>query len=85
MLMKLAKHYVLWGFRLSSFDLLMFADYNAQPHVLKVPYDPLHPCNREALGRYLKYCWQTLIRCYSMATKLGMDPKDVKYPVDDTN
>lgn len=68
-----------------ALDILTFADYIPQPRKLKVPYDPLHPSNREALGRYLKYCWQTLVRCFLMATELGMDPEDVEYPQNGMN
>lgn len=89
MLMKFAKHYVLWGFRLSLHWTFLSNQHGCSQTTMRS-----RVCSRslmilsirvtEAFGRYLKYCWQTLVRCYSMATKLGMDPEDVKYPVNDT-
>lgn len=38
----------------------------------RVPHDPLHPLNRNDLARYLKYCWQILIRCDMLAKALDI-------------
>lgn len=57
-----------------ALDIMEFADYKPPKSKLNTPHDPLHPSNREELGKYLKYCWQTMVRCYTMATELGMDP-----------
>jgi hypothetical protein len=40
---------------------------------LRIEHDPLHPENCEALGQYLKYCWQIIVRCDMMAREIGMD------------
>jgi hypothetical protein len=39
---------------------------------LEIPDDPFHPANRDELAKYLKYCWQLLVRCDMMATALGL-------------
>lgn len=39
---------------------------------LNEPHDPLHPSNREELGRYFTYCWRVLVNCDMMAKALGM-------------
>jgi hypothetical protein len=38
---------------------------------LAIPHDPFHPANRDELAKYVKYCWQLLVRCDMMATALG--------------
>lgn len=55
---------------------MAFADYKPPVGKFNVPHEPLHQSNRTALGGYLKNCWQTMVRCYTMATELGMDPVD---------
>lgn len=40
---------------------------------LQVPHDPFHPDNRDELAKYLKYCWQLLVRCDMIASALGME------------
>ncbi|PLB46669.1 hypothetical protein P170DRAFT_511364 [Aspergillus steynii IBT 23096] len=57
-----------------ALDVMDFAGYRPPRGRLGVPHDPMHPGNREALGQYLKYCWQTMVRCYTLATEMGMDP-----------
>ncbi|CAI7590724.1 unnamed protein product [Penicillium pancosmium] len=59
-----------------ALEIMKFADYKTPKSKLDPPHDPLHPANREALGQYLKYCWKTLVLCYTMATEIGMDPLD---------
>ena len=39
---------------------------------LQVPHDPFHRDNRAELAKYLKFCWEVLVRCDMMATALGM-------------
>ncbi|KJZ73509.1 hypothetical protein HIM_07065 [Hirsutella minnesotensis 3608] len=43
------------------------------PGRLPVSRDPLHPDNREELGKYLTYCWQLIVRCNMMAQALGKE------------
>ncbi|KAK4033142.1 hypothetical protein C8A01DRAFT_19873 [Parachaetomium inaequale] len=38
---------------------------------LEIRHDPFHPANRDELAKYVKYCWQLLVRCDMMATALG--------------
>jgi hypothetical protein len=38
---------------------------------LEIRDDPFHPVNRDELAKYVKYCWQLLVRCDMMATALG--------------
>ena len=59
-----------------ALEIMKFANYKTPKSKLDPPHDPLHPANREALGQYLKYCWKTLVLCYTMATEIGMDPLD---------
>lgn len=59
-----------------ALETMKFANYKTPKGKLDPPHDPLHPANREALGQYLKYCWKTLVLCYTMATAIGMDPVD---------
>lgn len=59
-----------------ALDIMAFADYKPPKGKLNIPHDPLHPSNGAALRQYLKYCWQSMVRCYTMATELGMDPID---------
>jgi hypothetical protein len=63
-----------------ALEIMKFADYKSPKGKLDPPHDPLHPMNREALGQYLKYCWKTLVLCYTMATEIGMDPLDRMNP-----
>ncbi|KAJ5974556.1 hypothetical protein N7481_011766 [Penicillium waksmanii] len=60
----------------SALEIMKFANYKTPKSKLDPPQDPLHPANREALGQYLKYCWKTLVLCYTMAIEIGMDPLD---------
>ncbi|KAJ5288719.1 hypothetical protein N7478_001749 [Penicillium angulare] len=57
-----------------ALDILISADYEERPRKLKVPRHPLH-----ALGKYLKYCWQTLVRCSAMAAEVVMHPENPEY------
>lgn len=54
-----------------AFDVMEFADYTPKWR-LNVPHDPFHPSNREELDRYLKYCWQLVVRCDVVAKGLSM-------------
>lgn len=56
---------------LSNF-ILETASYTAQRR-LPVPGHPLHQANRVELEKYLKYCWQLLVRCTMLGQALGMD------------
>lgn len=52
-----------------ALDVMELAGYEAP---LRVPHDPFHPSNRNELARYLKYCWQILVRCDMLAKALGV-------------
>lgn len=52
--------------------VMSFAHYQAPKGRLLVSDDPLHPSNREELGKYLKYCWQVLVRGHVLMNELGM-------------
>ncbi|KAK4225241.1 hypothetical protein QBC38DRAFT_483421 [Podospora fimiseda] len=51
--------------------ILEMAEYAPRGR-LQVPHDPFHRDNREELGKYLKFCWEVLVRCDMMAGALGM-------------
>lgn len=55
-----------------SNSILGMASYTAQRRLL-VPDHPLHPENRDELKKYLKYCWQLIVRCTMLGQTLGMD------------
>ncbi|KAJ5259574.1 hypothetical protein N7478_012555 [Penicillium angulare] len=55
-----------------SIEILDFADYSPKGRV-KIPHDPFHPENRERLAKYLRYCWQLLVRCDMLIRELGMN------------
>lgn len=57
-----------------ALDIMELADYNPINGQLDPPYDPLHPLNREQLDKHLKYCWQTMVRCFMITKVLGLDP-----------
>lgn len=57
-----------------ALDIMELANYEPAHRKLDPPHDPLHPSNREQLGKYLKYCWQTMVRCSLMMKELGFDP-----------
>jgi hypothetical protein len=50
--------------------VLQLAQYLPQRR-LEIPHDPQHPQNRTELHKYLKYCWQLLVRCEMIARALG--------------
>jgi hypothetical protein len=52
-------------------DIMELAEYEPRGR-LQVPNDPFHPANREELDKYLKYCWQVLVRCDMMGAAIGM-------------
>jgi len=52
-------------------DIMARADYAPRGR-LPVPHDPFHPDNRAELDKYLKFCWEVLVRCEMLATALGM-------------
>lgn len=54
-----------------ALDVMELADYTPRRR-LNVPHDPFHPSNTEELAKYLKYCWQLLVRCDMMANELGI-------------
>lgn len=39
---------------------------------LPVAHDPFHLQNREELDKYLKYCWELLVRCTMVTVELDM-------------
>ncbi|KFA79450.1 hypothetical protein S40288_07584 [Stachybotrys chartarum IBT 40288] len=41
--------------------------------LLPVEHDPFHPDNRVELEKYLKYCWQLLVRCELIARVIDFD------------
>lgn len=53
-------------------DIMEMAEY-APVGRLQVPHDPFHRDNRGELAKYLKYCWELLVRCDMMAGALGME------------
>jgi hypothetical protein len=55
-----------------ALDIMDFADYKSKRR-LNIAHDPLHTSNGEELAKYLKYCWQLLVRCDMMAKELGME------------
>lgn len=52
-----------------ALDVMEFAGYQVPR---RVPHDPFHPFNRNDLARYLKYCWQILVRCDMLAKALNI-------------
>ncbi|KAK3898227.1 hypothetical protein C8A05DRAFT_19145 [Staphylotrichum tortipilum] len=52
-------------------EIMAFAGYAPRGR-LQVPHDPFHPENREELAKYLRFCWEVLVRCDMMAVALGM-------------
>ncbi|KAL4878089.1 hypothetical protein BJY04DRAFT_196704 [Aspergillus karnatakaensis] len=56
-------------------DILQLAEYDGSgPRSrLYIAHDPLHPENRDALIKYLTYCWLTLVRCNMLAHALGIE------------
>jgi len=52
-------------------DIMERAEYVPRGRLL-VQHDLFHPENREELIKYLRYCWELLVRCDLMATALGM-------------
>jgi hypothetical protein len=46
---------------------------NVRLRRLPVEHDPLHPENREELGKYLKFCWALMVRCEVVARVIGLD------------
>ncbi|KAH6851359.1 hypothetical protein B0I37DRAFT_134012 [Chaetomium sp. MPI-CAGE-AT-0009] len=52
-------------------DIMAMAEYTPRGR-LPVPHHPFHRENWDELAKYLKFCWQVLIRCDMMASALGM-------------
>ena len=52
-------------------DIMQRAGYAPRGR-LRVPHDPFHPDNREELAKYLRFCWEVLVRCEMLAAALGM-------------
>ncbi|KAL2255970.1 hypothetical protein VTK26DRAFT_2407 [Humicola hyalothermophila] len=53
-------------------EILEFAGLTeAATSSLEVPYDPFHPRNWDELAKYLRHCWELLVRCDMLATALG--------------
>ena len=57
-----------------SNSILEIASYTPKRR-LPVSGHPLHPENRAELDKYLKYCWQLIVRCTMLGQALGMDMK----------
>ncbi|KAL2799703.1 hypothetical protein BJX66DRAFT_332751 [Aspergillus keveii] len=55
-----------------AWDIMDLAGYEPTRR-LRIEHDPLHPENREALSKYLTYCWQIIVRCDMMAREIGME------------
>ena len=53
-------------------EILERASYS-HTHRLPVSHHPFHPDNREELAKYLKYCWQLVVRCEILGRALGME------------
>lgn len=58
-----------------ALETMRFAGYEAreQRRRLREPHDPFHWRNRDEMARYLRYCWQVLVRSDVMARELGME------------
>ncbi|KAK3987003.1 hypothetical protein QBC44DRAFT_401467 [Cladorrhinum sp. PSN332] len=52
-------------------NIMALAEYAPRGR-LQVPHDPFHLDNRDELAKYLKFCWEVLVRCDMMAGALGM-------------
>ncbi|KAF9769712.1 hypothetical protein IL306_012803 [Fusarium sp. DS 682] len=60
-----------------SDGILEYANY-APKGSLPVPGKPLHPQCKQELDRYLKHCWQLIVRCYMLGRELdGRDNMDI--------
>lgn len=67
---------ILWSRGLPTeliLDILEMAEYEPGDGRLEVPHDPFDPENRDELAKYLKYCWELLVRCEMMANAIGME------------
>lgn len=53
--------------------ILEMAEYEPGEGRLKVPHDPFHPENRGELAKYLRYCWELIVRCEMVANAIGME------------
>jgi hypothetical protein len=53
-------------------EIMDLAEYTPSPGRLWVPHHPFHRDNWDELEKYLKFCWQVLVRCDMMASALGM-------------
>ena len=53
-------------------DIMDLAEYTPSGGRLWVPHHPFHRDNWDELEKYLKFCWQVLVRCDMMASALGM-------------
>jgi hypothetical protein len=58
---------------LSDMILCMAGIDNVRLRRLPIEHDPLHPQNREELGKYLKFCWALLVRCEVVARVIGLN------------
>lgn len=52
-------------------NIMALAEYAPRGR-LQVLHDPFHLLNRDELAKYLKFCWEVLVRCDMMAGALGM-------------
>lgn len=52
-------------------EIMDLAEYTPRGR-LRVPHHPFHRNNWDELEKYLKFCWQVLVRCDMMASALGM-------------
>ncbi|KAJ0420543.1 hypothetical protein BJY00DRAFT_284050 [Aspergillus carlsbadensis] len=55
-----------------ALDIMDLAGYEPTRRLV-IEHDPLHPENRGVLRKYLKYCWQIIVRCDMMAQEIGME------------
>ncbi|KAK4119492.1 hypothetical protein N657DRAFT_693710 [Parathielavia appendiculata] len=53
-------------------EIMDTAEYGPTTARLELQHHPFHRFNEKELAKYVKYCWQLLIRCDMMATALGL-------------
>ncbi|KAL4938267.1 hypothetical protein BDV06DRAFT_58244 [Aspergillus oleicola] len=54
-------------------DIMDLASYDTARRRLSVAHSPFHSENKDALGKYLIYCWLTLVRYNMFAQALGIN------------
>ncbi|KAJ5606029.1 hypothetical protein N7510_008810, partial [Penicillium lagena] len=64
-----------------TMDIMELAGYEPRRR-LEIPHDPFHPSNREEFSRYLKYCWQIIVRCDMMRKAFGKEMRWQEFVAD---